>query len=197
MKKGFMLVALALVLPACSDQGPGLSSPTSPGAVARTEVPTDPCVASSTATDTGEECGSGRFTGGGFQVNANGIKVTRGFTLHCDARLSNNLEINWDGGNNFKMYKNPTDVVCTFLNDPNPPDAPVNKIVINGLGSLNGRENVAFTIALVDNGEKANAPQDQAYILIDGVNLTGGSVASPLQIDGGNIQAHEDQPHRR
>jgi len=196
-KACLMLAALALALPGCSSQGGTVTAPTSPGAVARVEV--DPCAASSTAIveDPPEECGEGRFTGGGFQVNASGIKVTRGFTLHCDAILSNNLEVNWDGGNNFHMYKNPTDVVCTFITDPNPPDAPVNKIVINGFGSLNGVENVPFTIALVDNGEKAGAPADQAYININGVNLTGGSVAAPLPIDGGNIQAHEDQPHKR
>lgn len=200
MKKACFLLALALALPGCSGSGSSVSAPTSPGAVARQDPGTDPCAASSTAVDTepdpDPECGPGRFTGGGFQVNASGIKVTRGFTLHCDAILSNNFEVNWDGGNNFHMYKNPTDVVCTLLADPNPPDAPVNKIVINGFGSLNGTENIPFTVALVDNGEKAGAPADQAYININGVNLTGGSVAAPLPIDGGNIQAHFDQPHK-
>jgi hypothetical protein len=198
VKKACFMMAIAMAFAGCSSPGSGVSAPTSPGAVARVDTPPepDPCEGSSTAVLT-DPAGCGRFTGGGFQVNASGIKVTRGFTLHCDAILSNNLEVNWDGGNNFKMYKNPTDVVCTFISDPNPPDAPVNKIVINGFGSLNGTENVAFSIALVDNGEKAGAPADQAYISIGGVNLTGGSAASPLPIDGGNIQAHEDQPHRR
>jgi hypothetical protein len=197
VKKACFLLVLAVALPGCSGQSSSVTAPSSAGAVARVDTPPDPdpCVGSSTAVTT-DPSGCGRFTGGGFQVNENDIKVTRGFTLHCDAILSNNFEVNWAGGNNFHMYKNPTDVVCTLLADPNPPDAPVNKIVINGFGSLNGTENVPFTLALVDNGEKAGAPADQAYININGVNLTGGSVAAPLPIDGGNIQAHFDQPHR-
>ena len=54
---------------------------------------------------------NGRFTGGGFQIAE--VKVTRGFTIHCDNRLTNNLEVNWGGGNNFHMTKNTlTSVVC-------------------------------------------------------------------------------------
>jgi hypothetical protein len=184
--------AMCLVIVACGDSSNPVSPRSVTGGVAAIDDPAPEPTPTPTPTPTLE----GRFTGGGFQVNASGIKVTRGFTLHCDAILSNNFEVNWDGGNNFHIYKNPTDVVCTLLTDPNPPDAPVNKIVINGFGTLNGRENVPVTLALVDNGEKVGAALDQAYINIDGVNLTGGSVASPLPIDGGNIQAHFDQPHR-
>jgi hypothetical protein len=188
------IAALCLVIVACGDSSNPVSPRSVTGGVAATEpAPPEPTPEPSPEPTPTE---NGRFTGGGFQVNASGIKVTRGFTLHCDAILSNNFEVNWDGGNNFHMYKNPTDVVCTLLDDPNPPDAPVNKIVINGFGRLNGIENVPFSLALVDNGEKAGAPLDQAYININGVNLTGGSAAAPLPIDGGNIQAHFDQPHK-
>jgi hypothetical protein len=123
------------------------------------------------------------------------VKVTRGFTLHCDALLSNNFEVNWAGGNNFHIDKNPTNVVCQFVNDPNPPDAPVNRIDITGTGTLNGVP-ASVTLVLIDNGEKAGAPRDQAYIAINGIAITGGSVASPAPLDGGNIQAHYDQPHK-
>jgi len=142
------------------------------------------------------EVASGRFTGGGFQINFNGIKVTRGFELHCDELLSNNFEVNWDGGNNFHTEKNPNVVSCTLIAPPNPPDAPVNRIHIEGTGTLNGVDGVPYTLVLIDNGEKAGAPADQAYIAINGVPLTNGSVGAPAPIDGGNIQAHFDQPHK-
>src|SRR5688572_1032845 len=37
----------------------------------------------------------GRMTGGGGQIIIGDVFVSRGFTLHCDITLSNNLEINW------------------------------------------------------------------------------------------------------
>jgi len=207
--------ALALVA-ACSGTSTSSSlNPTGPSSALRSTSgdvtfspnpgdpvpPPDPCAPATLAggdfrTNPGDPVGCGRFTGGGFQINDNGIKVTRGFTLHCDAILSNNFEVNWDGGNNFHIDKNPTDVVCTLINDPNPPDAPVNKIVINGTGTLNGAP-ATVTLALVDNGEKSGAPADQAYIAINGVAITNGSVDAPAPIDGGNIQAHFDQPHKQ
>jgi hypothetical protein len=47
--------------------------------------PTEPC--------TGPTLG--RFTGGGKQIRlSDGLKITRGLTIHCDLLLSNNLEVN-------------------------------------------------------------------------------------------------------
>jgi len=43
------------------------------------------------------QAASGRMTGGGRQITIGGLKITRGFTIHCDILLSNNLEINWPG----------------------------------------------------------------------------------------------------
>lgn len=173
--------------------GPSGSSGSS-GGVFFPRPNTDPC-----ATDPyAPECqiSEGRFTGGGFQVNASGIKVTRGFTLHCDEILSNNLEVNWDGGNNFHIDKNPNVVACFKAADPAPPNAPVNTIAIQGPGTLNGVPGVMATVVLVDTGERKNAPPDRAYIEIGGVNLTGGTPQVPPIINGGNIQAHFDQPHK-
>ncbi len=207
-----MFGALALVS-ACSGTGSTLLSPTatsagslrsSSGDSTFNPFPdTDPCAATTASegfqTNPSEpppECdATGRFTGGGFQINDNDLRVSRGFTLHCDAILSNNFEVNWAGGNNFHIDKNPTDVTCQFLNDPNPPAAPVNRIEIHGTGTLNGLP-ATVHLVLIDNGEKSGAPPDQAYIAVNGVALTNGSPASPANIDGGNIQAHEDQPHK-
>ena len=140
----------------------------------------------------------GRFTGGGFQIDANELKVTRGFTLHCDALLSNNFEVNWKSGgtaHNFHTDKNPEVTECSKPVVPNPPTADVSRIVIlNQPGSLDGEDGHLITIVLEDHGEPGT--EDRAYIAVDGVALTGGSVAVPALIDGGNIQAHLDQPHK-
>jgi len=52
-------------------------------------------------------CGRGRFTGGGFQINDNDLRVSRGFTLHCDAILSNNFEVNWGRRQQFPHRQEP------------------------------------------------------------------------------------------
>jgi len=202
---GTLSAALAVVAACSGPSASGSLIPTAPSltssaASGATFSPnpetTDPCAPATSGFTTNPEpgpTGCGRFTGGGFQVAE--VKVTRGFTLHCDALLSNNFEVNWPDGNNFHIDKNPTNVVCQFVNDPNPPDAPVNRIDITGTGTLNGAP-ASVTLVLIDNGEKAGAPPDQAYIAINGVAITGGSVASPAPLDGGNIQAHYDQPHK-
>jgi hypothetical protein len=194
-------LAAALFVAACSGQfgsasmGPsGLST----GGSLATEI--DPCAPALAAHNTVDvppppSCLQGRFTGGGFQIDALGVKVTRGFTLHCDALLSNNFEVNWPAANNFHIDKNQA-ARCSLIDDPNPPDAPVNRIDITGTGTLNGEEGHTVTLVLIDNGEKAGAPPDQAYIAIDGVAITAGTQANPAPIDGGNIQAHFDQPHK-
>ena len=89
----------------------------------------------------------------GFQINDGDIKVTRGFTIHCDNILTNNLEINWAGGNNFHIDKESlTTVTCTKPSVPNPPDADVSRIVATSPGTCNG---LPATIAFVleDRGE--------------------------------------------
>jgi hypothetical protein len=144
----------------------------------------------------------GRFTGGGFQINANDVKVTRGFTLHCDELLSNNFELNWKDANgnahHFHTDKNPEVTECSKPVVPNPPDADVSRIVIiNQPGKLDGENDPThlITIVLEDHGEPGT--EDRAYIAITGIPpLTFGSVAAPALIDGGNIQAHFDQPHK-
>jgi hypothetical protein len=201
------LAAALLVVAACS--GMSGSMPTSPslssGARATFETtPTDPCAAPASLATIVEDpppppplC-NGRFTGGGFQIDANDLKVTRGFTLHCDELLSNNFEVNYKLGgtaHNFHTDKNPEVTECSKPVVPNPPNADVSRIVIiNQPGSLDGVDGHLITIVLEDWGEPGTA--DRAYIAVDGVALTGGSVLAPALIDGGNIQAHFDQPHK-
>ena len=201
---------LALVA-ACTGNGSTLLSPTGPsvstGRVLATETP-DPCVPTSlrgiTTVDTPPpppppECLQGRFTGGGFQIDANDLKVTRGFTLHCDELLSNNFEVNWKDSNgnahHFHTDKNPQVAECSKPVDPVPPAADVSRIVIlNQPGKLDGVDGALITIVLEDHGEPGT--EDRAYIAVNGNALTGGSIDVPALIDGGNIQAHFDQPHK-
>jgi hypothetical protein len=224
LRRAFGAVALLapLAMVACSGtSSSGSLSPTGPSASLRASSgdvvftpnptdppPSDPCLPASLAgvdfkTNPGTPPGQvrcGRFTGGGFQINANDVKVTRGFTLHCDALLSNNFEVNWkdaDGNaHHFHTDKNPPVAECSLVGDPpNPPVAGVNRIVIlDAPGTLDGVEGHTVTIVLEDHGEPGTA--DRAYIAIDGVGITNGSVLEPALIDGGNIQAHLDQPHK-
>lgn len=207
--------ALALVAACSGTSASGSLSPTGPSASLRSSSddvvftpnpdppppPEEPCVTLEAAVrTTGDPIGWGRFTGG-FVFKTGDLKVTGGFTLHCDAILSNNFEVNWKDANgdahHFHIDKNPTTVECRFIADPNPPDAPVNRIAVFGPGTLDGVHGALATVVLVDYGERAGAPPDQAFIEVQGFGaLTGGSYGSPVPIDGGNIQAHFDQPHK-
>ncbi len=185
---GVALAGTLAFVAACS--GPSSSlNPTSPSATAS-------AAAGASFNPNPEEVTpvSGRFTGGGFQIieGAVDVKVTRGFTIHCDNLLTNNLEINWSGGNNFRLDKNSLyPVVCdTYLAPPNPPAAPVNRIIATGTGQCNG-EDADITFTLEDHGEPGT--EDRAALLISG----GCTLDLPLaNLDGGNIQAHFDQPHK-
>jgi len=55
----------------------------------------------------------------------------------------------------------------------------VNRIQITGTGKLNGVAGATVTLVLIDNGEKNGAPADQAYIEINGIALTNGSIEDP------------------
>lgn len=199
---------LALVA-ACTGNGSTLLSPTGPsvstGKVLAIDEPSDPCVPAglrgiTTVDDPTPPSCNGRFTGGGFQIDANELKVTRGFTLHCDELLSNNFEVNWkDASGNahrFHTDKNPQVAECSKPFLPNPPDAGVSRIRIEGQpGKLDGVDGATITIVLEDHGEPGTS--DRAYIAVSGFGaLTGGDTVTPALIDGGNIQAHFDQPHK-
>jgi len=144
-----------------------------------------------------EEPGTGRFTGGGHQIRVGEARVTRGFTIHCDLLLSNNLEINW-GGNQFHMEEHIPPVTCT--DDPNihqePPVAPVDTIIGVGTGRYNGADGYTVEFTFIDAGEPGR--NDQAALKVyETANTSNVVLDVSLQpITGGNIQAHYDQPHK-
>ncbi len=144
--------------------------------------------------------GVGRFTGGGNTIDtASGLKMTRGFTIHCDLLLSNNLEINWPGTgrqNQFHMLQH-TEAQCTDdpAIDQRPPRAPVDRIDGVGTGRYNGQPGYTVYFTLVDAGEPGTADQIGFRVVGPGGNEV---LNMPLQnITGGNVQAHYDQPHRQ
>jgi hypothetical protein len=143
------------------------------------------------------ELGTGRFTGGGFQVRVGAARVNRGLTIHCDLLLSNNLEVNW-GGNQFHMTEHLTTVECS--DDPAiiqaPPAAPLDTLVGVGTGRYNGTAGYTIEFTLVDYGEPGSS--DQAAIKIYQTSNPSNVVLDiPQQVlSGGNLQAHYDQPHK-
>jgi hypothetical protein len=140
---------------------------------------------------------NGRFTGGGHQVRVGAARVTRGLTLHCDLLLSNNLEINW-GGNQFHTTEHLTTIECSDdpAIDQTPPRAPLDTMVGVGTGRYNGTDGYTIEFTLVDGGEPGT--DDQAALRIyETANPSNVVLDVPLQnLTGGNLQAHEDQPHR-
>jgi hypothetical protein len=145
-----------------------------------------------------ENCeADGRFTGGGGQeVQAGDFKLTKGFTLHCDILLSNNLEINWPG-HKWHLTKPITSANCT--DDPSvspfPPPAPFDTIEGDGIGSLDGEDGYRVHFYLQDSGEGGGKNDKAGFQVFSPADVL--LFDFPITvISGGNIQAHFDQPHR-
>lgn len=151
-------------------------------------IPPEPCIPT---------VSEGRFTGGGHQIRVDGVRVTRGLTIHCDLLLSNNLQINWHG-NRFHMTEHLETVACTDSPDiiQDPPAAPLDTLVGVGTGRFNGVDGFTIEFVLVDAGEPGR--QDEMGILIYETAYPSVEVLNvpQQQLDGGNLQAHYDQPHK-
>jgi hypothetical protein len=139
----------------------------------------------------------GRMTGGGGQLTIGNVFISRGFTIHCDITLSNNIEINWPG-NKWHLDKPITSALC--IDDPTisptPPDAPFDTFIGTATGRLNGVDGSLLRFIFVDDGERGAVVHDKAQIQIwdAGGNLV---LNVPLSVlNKGNIQAHYDQPHK-
>lgn len=149
--------------------------------------------------------GVGRMTGGGGQLvvlDEGGVEVriTRGFTIHCDITLSNNLEINWPD-NKWHIDKPLTSARCTDEPDvaPEPPPAPFDTFWGEGFGRLNGVDGSFIRFVFQDAGEPGGSA-DKAGISIWAPGADP-DVDEPVLfvpfvfLDHGNLQAHFDQPH--
>jgi hypothetical protein len=144
------------------------------------------------------QVGTGRFTGGGSQISVGGVRITKGLTIHCDLLLSNNLEVNWNG-HQFHMEDHITTVQCS--DDPNitqaPPAAPLDTLVGIGIGRYDNVDGYTIRFTLIDAGEPGSS--DSAALLIyETANPANVVLNLPLtHLDGGNLQAHYDQPHKK
>ena len=140
---------------------------------------------------------NGRMTGGGGQLSVGDLYITRGFTIHCDITLSNNIEINWPG-NKWHLDKPITSARC--VDDPNispvPPRAPFDTFFGEATGRLNGVDGSFLRFVFVDSGERGGE-NDMAMLQV--FDPAGNLVLDlPLSaLTNGNIQAHEDQPHKK
>jgi hypothetical protein len=129
----------------------------------------------------------GRMTGGGSVFTTAGVRVTHGFELHCDPDDEpNNLEINWDGGNNFHLTSL-TAVSCTNAPgiDPPPPDAGFDTYTATGVGTCNGLP-ASITFVLTDAGEPGTI--DRASFVISGSC----SLTVSNNLDPGTQLAHKN-----
>ena len=139
----------------------------------------------------------GRMTGGGGQVQiTDDIWVSRGFTIHCDITLSNNLEINWPG-NKWHIDKPLTSALCVDSPAiaPEPPAAPFDTFIGEGLGRLNGVDGSLVKFTFADAGERGNVADFASIQVFD---QNGNLVLDVpfMEIKRGNVQAHYDQPHK-
>jgi len=141
----------------------------------------------------------GRMTGGTGKVEiTSSVYLTAGFTIHCDILLSNNLEINWPG-HKWHLSKPITFARCTDDPnvDPGQPDAPFDTFYGRGIGELDGVPNSLVTFTFVDAGEPGKIA-DRATIKVYAGPTTGYTRVLNVvdQAIKGNLQAHEDQPHK-
>lgn len=123
------------------------------------------------------------------------VYLASGFTIHRDIVLSNILEINWPG-NQWHISKPITSARCIDdpLVNPGQPDAPFDTFVGTAVGTLNGVPGSTVTFTLVDAGEPGKTADRATFVIKDKNGNTVLSLANqPIK---GNIQAHEDQPHK-
>lgn len=139
------------------------------------ECPADGCVT------------EGRMTGGG---KLDVTEETHGFELHCDVNDSpNNLEINWDGGNNFHL-ESLTEVEC--LDDPaiapKPPNAGFDRLEAFGVGKFNQVDGYEIYFELTDAGEPGS--NDTMFFVLRDPSGNIVHIAN-AHLDMGNHQAHK------
>lgn len=131
----------------------------------------------------------GRMTGGGSMFTSEGMRVTHGFELHCDAsEMPNNLEVNWGKGHKFHLMAL-TSAFCTddpTIDEP-PPVAGFDTYKGKGTGRYNGVPGATIEFTFTDAGEPGK--KDVATIEITDA---GGTVQLDVSgnLKNGNHQAH-------
>ena len=128
-----------------------------------------------------------RITGGGWRTigtNGEAVRSSNGLTLHCDITLSNNLQINWDGGQKWHINKLVDAAFCKDNPDftPEPPAAPADTYIGIDVGKLNREDGSVACFILEDHGEISGDPDgpDQALIRIWKVGFDPGITEADL-----------------
>ena len=133
----------------------------------------------------------GRMTGGGSVFTADGVRVTHGFELHCDANQEpNNLQVNWGKGNKFHL-ESLTSASCNDdpAIEPNPPAAGFDTYEGVGTGRYNGVSGATATWTFTDAGEPGNSDFAELVITDAGGNVV---LSVSGNLNRGNHQAHEE-----
>jgi hypothetical protein len=144
-----------------------------------------------------EQPGScGRMTGGGSVFTTDGVRVTRGFEIHCDLRNPNNLQVNWPG-HRFHMVEL-TSALCTdspAIDQTPPPSAPFDTFQGTGRGRLNREPGAHIQFVFVDAGEPGTMDTASIKIYDKDDNLVldvPGDPSLPGYLRKGNLQTHKD-----
>jgi hypothetical protein len=144
---------------------------------------------------------TGRMTGGGsfFQTEKGVLtRITHGFELHCSPSEGvfpgpNNLEVNWDGGNNFHLEQL-TLGICTAEHMPSapPPGTSFSDYYGAGLGRYNGVAGARAIWHFDDEGEPGVNAHVYYLIVFDAGGNVVLSTSGPTTLMFGNHQAHDN-----
>ena len=134
----------------------------------------------------------GRMTGGGSVFTEDNVRVTHGFTLHCNVVESpNSLEVNWEG-NRFHL-ESLDSVLCTDDPniDPNPPAADFDTYEGKGSGRYNGVSGATALWTFTDASQPGRNDTAAIRIFDAGGNLV---LEVANNLNSGNHQAHSGGP---
>jgi len=133
----------------------------------------------------------GRMTGGGSLFHENGMRVTHGFQIRCDADdKRQSLQINWTKGK-FHLL-DMTSAVCTdnpnIVPDP-PKGTPFDTYEGMGTGRYNGVDGATVHFIFADAGEPG--VNDTGWIEVKDKNGNVVLTVETTTVDRGNHQAHK------
>ena len=140
--------------------------------------------------------GTGRMTGGVTIPSDLYRNLKVSLTIHCDNKLSNNIQINWNNGENWHLDKNSlSNIICQKVADPRPPVADIDVFSGNATGTLNNVSGSKLSFTFFDRGEPGREDRVSLKITDPSGNVVLNVV--DVKVQSGNLQAHLDQPHNK
>lgn len=131
--------------------------------------------------------GTGRMTGGG-SVFVGDTRVTHGFTLRCETKHNDNLQVNFENGDHFHATR--IEWIDCFDDpalDPSQPSSSLDTVVGEATGRFNGVPGATIEFTFTDDGEPGTT--DVASIRIVAADGTVVVDADDV-LTFGNHQAH-------